>query len=462
MDPARGGCATALSDLIFSDATNQESNSFRSRLFNSKHPWMADETQLYEKETAMTRIAEGHSVLPAVMISARAARRLAKGFLWFYSNEIEGRDEPPRSAYWCRFVRKGCTFATGYFNRHSLIAGRAVAQGDVGDLNALLEERLLSAFSKRQPLGNGQSARLVFSEADLLPGLVIDFFPPYAVLQSNTAGMDLMLPGLEKQVPALIERIFQTPLNGLVLRCDSPVRRFEAVESFRRVAFGDPVALTRVEVQEESVRYAADLVSGQKTGFFLDQRANRLHFGALIRHRPSGRVLDLFCYSGGWGLRALKAGAAHVTFVDESRDALELVKRGLAANGIAPERAELHRGDVFDFLARQQDSFDAVVADPPAFVKSRQNLPQAIKAYQKLSRLAWRRLKPGGVLFACSCSHHLAESDFLSLLAEAVAKEHGLAHLIYRGGPAPDHPVLLSMPETSYLKCLAVRKLATA
>jgi 23S rRNA (cytosine1962-C5)-methyltransferase len=240
------------------------------------------------------------------------------------------------------------------------------------------------------------------------------------------------------------------------------VRRLEAVDSFRRVAFGDPAAMAQAEVQEDGVRYAADLIGGQKTGFFLDQRANRLQFGSLVRQMPSGRVLDLFCYSGGWGLRALKAGAAHVTFVDESRDALELVKRGLAANGIAPERTELHRGDVFDFLARQQDSFDAVVADPPAFVKSRQNLPQAIKAYQKLSRMAWRLLKPGGVLFACSCSHHLAESDFLSLLAEAVAKEHGLAHLIYRGGPAPDHPVLLSMPETSYLKCLGIRKLATA
>lgn len=246
------------------------------------------------------------------------------------------------------------------------------------------------------------------------------------------------------------------------MRCDSAVRRLEAVESFRKVVCGDPTALTRVEVQEEGVRYAADLVGGQKTGFFLDQRANRIQFGALVREIPYARVLDLFCCSGGWGLRALKAGVAHVTFVDKSRDALGLVERGLAANGFAPERAELHCGDVFDFLAREPDSYDAVVADPPAFVKSRKNLPQAIKAYQKLSRMAWRRLKPGGVLFACSCSHHLAEGDFLNLQADAVAKEHGLAHLIYRGGPAQDHPVLLSMPETSYLKCLGIRKLEAA
>jgi 23S rRNA (cytosine1962-C5)-methyltransferase len=231
---------------------------------------------------------------------------------------------------------------------------------------------------------------------------------------------------------------------------------------FRRVVFGDSAVMMRAEVTEDGVRYAADLVAGQKTGFFLDQRDNRRRLAIFVRGVPSDRVLDLFCYSGGWGLRALKEGVRHVTFVDESRDALDLVQSGLAANGIDPERAVLHHGDVFDFLARQQELYDAVVSDPPAFVKSRKNLPQAIKAYQKLIRMAWRRLKPGGMLFACSCSHHLSESEFLNLLAEAVAKEHGLAHLVYRGGQSQDHPVLLSMPETSYLKCLGVRKLAAA
>ena len=407
----------------------------------------------------MTALAEGNAQRPAVVISARAARRLAEGFLWIYSNEIEGREERPTAAYWCRFVREGRTVATGYFNRHSLIAGRAVAWGELSDLHRLAEDRLLSAFARRRPLEDGRSARLVFSEADLLPGLVIDFFPPYAVLQSNTAGMDLMLPWLEERVPALIEGVFQIPLRGLVLRGDSQVRRLEGVDLFRRVAFGDPVAMARAEVQEDGVRYAADLVTGQKTGFFLDQRDNRMRFGALVREIPSARVLDLFCYSGGWGLRALKEGAGHVTFVDESREALDLVERGLALNGIAAERASLHHGDAFDFLGRAQESYDAVVADPPAFVKSRKNLPQAIKAYQKLSRLAWRRLTARGLLLACSCSHHLAESDFLNRSAEAVAKERGLAHLIYRGGQSQDHPVLLSMPETGYLKCLGLRKM---
>ncbi|MGE5256125.1 MAG: class I SAM-dependent rRNA methyltransferase [Hyphomicrobiales bacterium] len=399
------------------------------------------------------------SSLPAVEISLRAARRLGGGYLWVFSNEIEGHEDQPAAAYWCRFTRGRQTVATGYFNRHSLIAGRVVSFGEVSDLPRLMADRLRQALIRRRPLAGGQAARLVFSEADLLPGLVIDFYPPFAVIQSHTAGMDLMLPLLEEQLSGLTAENLQTPLEGLVVRCDAGIRQLEAVEAFSRVSFGEPAVLSQAEVQERGVRYAADLVAGQKTGFFLDQRENRLHFGTRIRELGGGRVLDLFCYSGGWGLRALHEGAHHVTFVDQSREALGLVERGLSANRIPMERASLHNGDVFDFLARNASVYDAVVVDPPAFVKSRKNLPQASKAYQKLNRLAWRRLRPGGLLFICSCSHHMAEADFLSLLAAAVAREQGLAQVVYRGGQAPDHPVLLSMPETAYLKCVGLQKM---
>jgi 23S rRNA (cytosine1962-C5)-methyltransferase len=407
----------------------------------------------------MTLQADSEAALPTVAISPRAARRLAGGFLWVYSNEIEGRDDQPEPAYWCRFIREGRTIATGYFNRHSLIAGRAVALSEVSDLKQLLDERLLQAIARRQPLDKGRSVRLVFSEADLLPGLVIDFYPPYAVIQSNTAGMDRLLPLLEERLAVIIAETLKAPLEGLVLRCDSRVRQLEAVGSFTRVAFGEAAAMSSAQVQENGVNYAADLVAGQKTGFFLDQRDNRLHFGALTRKIAASRVLDLFCYSGGWGLRALHEGARHVTFVDQSREALHLVEKGLAANRMPAEKASLHCGGVFEFLAQESTLYDVVVVDPPAFAKSRRDLPQAIKAYQKLNRLAWRRLRPGGILFTCSCSHHLSESDLLKLSAEAVAREHGFAHLIYRGRQAQDHPVLLSMPETSYLKCLGLEKM---
>ncbi len=399
--------------------------------------------------------------LPRVEISARAARRLAAGALWVYSNEVEGRDDAGPAAYWCRFTREGRVLATGYYNRHSLIAGRVVGPPEAADLEALLVERLRRAIGRRAGRPAGEAARLVFSESDGLPGLVVDHFPPFAVLQSSTAGMDLALPFLEKRLPQLCAELFGEPLQGLVLRCDAAIRQLEAVEPFRRVAFGDPAAVAAAEVVEDGVRYAADLAGGQKTGFFLDQRDNRGRFGCFVREAPGGRVLDLFCYSGGWGLRALREGAGRATFVDQSAEALGLVERGMRLNGFAPERAELHATDVFDFLERAPGGYDAVVTDPPAFAKSRKHLPKALKAYGKLNRLAWRQLNPGGVLFACSCSYHVSEADLLNLLSEAVGREGGAAHVVHRGMQAADHPVLLSMPETCYLKCVGLRKLTT-
>jgi len=399
------------------------------------------------------------STLPAIEITARAARRLAGGYLWVFSNEIVPREDLPQTASWCRFARNGNTVAVGYFNRHSLIAGRALAYGEKSDIQQLMIARLHQAFARRRPFAMGQAVRLVYSEADLLPGLVIDYYPPYAVIQSNTAGMDLMLPLLEEITAEVLEEVLETKIEGLVVRGDSAVRQLEGIASFTRVAFGDRDAMTQAVVQEDGVSYAADLVSGQKTGFFLDQRDNRLRLGAWVQDMGGGRVLDLFCCSGGWGLRALHAGAQLVTFVDQSRDALQLVQSGLHANRVPAEKVVLQVEDVFEFLGREKAIYDVVVVDPPAFVKSRKNLAKAVKAYQKLNRLAWRRLRPGGLLFTCSCSHHLAESDFLNLLAAAVEKEGGWAHIIHRGGQAMDHPVLLSMPETAYLKCVGLRKL---
>jgi 23S rRNA (cytosine1962-C5)-methyltransferase len=402
------------------------------------------------------------SHLPAIEITSRAARRLAGGYLWIFSNEIVPREGLPQTACWCRFARNGNTVAIGYFNRHSLIAGRALAYGEKGDIQQLMIERLRQAFARRRPFAMGQAVRLVFSEADLLPGLVIDYYPPYAVIQSNTAGMDLMLPLLEEIAAEVLEEALEAKIEGLVVRGDSAVRQLEGIASFTRVSFGDRDAMAQAQIQENGVCYAADLMAGQKTGFFLDQRDNRLQLDTWVREMGGGRVLDLFCCSGGWGLRALHAGAHHVTFIDQSRDALHLVERGLHANRVPAEKAALHGGDVFAFLGSDASIYDVVVADPPAFVKSRKNLSKAVKAYQKLNRLAWRRLRPGGILFTCSCSHHLAESDFLGLLTAAVEKEGGLAHIIYSGGQAKDHPVLLSMPETAYLKCIGLRKLTVS
>ncbi len=397
--------------------------------------------------------------LPEVGISSRAARRIDSGVLWVFSNEVEHRGEDLPAAHLCRFMHGGRVVASGYFNRYSLIAGRVLARGAEPDVEALVVKRLQDAFLRRRRMVSGGALRLVFSEADLLPGLVVDTYPPYAVVQSNTAGMDLLVPMLLERLPGMVEEVFGTRVQGLVLRCDAGVRRLEAVDMFTRICFGDPQRLAAASLEEDGVRYVADLTGGQKTGFFLDQRENRRFLASQVCKLAGARILDLCCYSGGWGLRALQAGAAHVTFVDQSREALELLQQGLAANHVAPGRAAVVQRDVFDFLAADPARYDVVVADPPAFVKSRRNLAQAARAYQKLNRLAWQRLTPGGLLLTCSCSHHVSPTDFVTVLAAAVAKEGGLAQVIYRGGQAEDHPLLLSMPETGYLKCVGLRRI---
>lgn len=406
-----------------------------------------------------TDCLKADAALPEVGITGRAARRIDSGVLWVFSNEVEHRADDLPAVHLCRFTHGGRVAACGYFNRHSLIAGRVLARGAEPDLEALVLKRLQEAFLRRRPMASGGSLRLVFSEADLLPGLVVDFYPPHAVVQSNTAGMDLLLPILLERLPGMVEDVFGARLQGLVLRCDADVRRLEAVEMFNRVCFGDPERLAAAVLDEDGVRYVADLIDGQKTGFFLDQRENRRFLASQVAERAGARVLDLCCYSGGWGLRALAVDAGHVTFVDQSREALDLLQQGLAANRVAHGRTAAVQQDLFDFLAADTASYDVVVADPPAFVKSRRNLTQAARAYQKLNRLAWRRLKPGGVLITCSCSHHLSPADFITLLSAAVAKEDGLAQVIYRGGQAEDHPLLLSMPETGYLKCVGLRRI---
>lgn len=393
--------------------------------------------------------------MESIEITDRAASQIARGVLWIFSNEVFKKPAALVPGTWCQFHCRSKVIATGYANVHSLIFGRVVTLGADENIPSLLKKRLEAAYARRFPLKAAQAARLVYSEADFLPGLIVDVYADHLVMQSNTAGVDNVLKDLETLVPAVFEKVFGRKPKGVVVRADSGIRRLEGVSDFTNIIAGDKNQLEHVSFEEGGTHFIGNLLEGQKTGFFLDQKNNRNYLAENVG--STHRVLDLCCYSGGWGLRALKAGAQHVTFVDESKAALALVKDGLKLNAIPEGKARLVPSEIFSFLESASENFDVIVADPPAFVKSKKNLPQATKAYEKLNRLAWRRLKEGGLLITCSCSYHLSEENFLELLTTAVAKEKGLAHMVYRGGQAADHPVLLSMPETRYLKCVGLR-----
>ncbi len=394
-----------------------------------------------------------------VEISLRATHQIRQGYEWIFSNEFLMNIKSWEPGSWCWFAHKGTIVGTGYLNSHSLIAGRLVSFQREDNVHSLLMQRLEQAFTRRLSLIKQGSARLVFSESDLLPGLMVDFYSGVLVVQSNTAGMDAALPILEAGIPAVFENVFHQPLKGMVVKADSSIRSLEGVAMFTKVVQGEESALRKGMFQENGVTYAADFVDGQKTGFFLDQRENRSFLGEWTKTHPGGRVLDLFSYSGGWGLRALKEGAVFVRFVDQSKEALSQAKEGLGLNSLRADKADYVVSDVFDYLEKDKDLYDVVVSDPPAFVKSKKALPQAVKAYEKLARLCWKRVKPGGVLLSSSCSYHLWEPDFYELLKNAVGKENGRAVVVHRGMQAGDHPVLLSMSETQYLKCIGLQKL---
>ncbi len=396
--------------------------------------------------------------MESIEIKDRAAAQLSRGVSWIFSNEIYKRPVNLKPGTWCTFHCRSKIIATGYANPHSLIFGRAVALGAREDITELLRERLQDAFAQRLLLKADGAARLVFSEGDFIPGLVIDVYGDFAVLQSNTAGIDTVLPELEQLVPEIYEATTGRPLKGFIVKADSAVRELEHIKEFKTIVSGAEKDFESVSFVEGRARFAANLIDGQKTGFFLDQKDNRNYLAGLI-NGAGQRVLDLCCYSGGWGLRALVNGAEHVTFVDDSAPALKLVKRGLELNTLDSARASLVDSDVFEFLEKDTNMYDIVVADPPAFVKSKKHLVTGMKAYEKLNRLAWQRLRPGGILITCSCSYHLSDADFLDIVKTAVAKEKGIARVAFRGGQAADHPVLLAMPETRYLKCLGLQKI---
>jgi 23S rRNA (cytosine1962-C5)-methyltransferase len=379
--------------------------------------------------------------LPQVILKPNEDRRLRRGHLWVFSNEVAvaPADLTPGDAVQFITHRKDL-LGTGFYNPHSLIAGRLMDRGDVALDADFFERRFRTALELRKRFFNEDAYRWVFGESDDLPGLVVDRYDNAVVIESYCAGMDRLLPAITEG----LKRI--QPWDAIVLRNDVGPRRLERLEEKVEVMEGQ--VNTPHSFVHEGLKLFADLVAGQKTGFFFDQRHNRRTVAELAK---GSRVLDVFCHTGGFGLMAAKAGAAQVVGIDESAPALALAGEAARANGFEA-RTHYEKADAFQFLSSGQETFDIVVVDPPKFASGKKQLPQAEEAYIRLNALAMRRVKGGGFLATASCSQHVERDTFRQIISRASLQSGRRARVVHWGSPAPDHPVRLSMPETDYLK----------
>ena len=342
----------------------------------------------------------------------------------------------------------GWRFGTFAYNPHSLIAARLLDRDPDAAIDAaFLRTRIEQAAALRARVTVGPFHRLVHAEADRLPGLVIDRYGDVLVLQANTAAMDRLTPEL---VSVLAET--HAP-RAIVARNDSAVRAHEGLAEQVALLAGTEAGAV---VEEGGVAFPVDPLSGQKTGFFFDQRPNRDRMASLA---SGARVLDVFCHTGAFGLRCLAGGAAEALLVDASGPALDQARLAAERNGLAA-RAAFRRGDAFEAmtaLAQEGARFDIVICDPPAFAKAKKDQAAGLRAYGRMARLAAALVAPGGFLFVASCSHHAPADLFAAAIAEGLHRARREARILASSGAGPDHPVHPMLPESAYLKAQVIQ-----
>jgi len=397
-------------------------------------------------------MSDTQHTLPRVFLQTGHDRRIADGHPWAYSNEIrmdaEAKALPPGTLATLRRV-DGKPMGVGSFNPHTLIAFRVFSPDALETVDqGFFAKRITRALALRQRLYAEPSYRLVHAEADGLPGLICDRFGDVLVLQVNTAGMQALLP----TVLAAFERVLAP--RAIVLRNDAPSRAIEGLPA--EVSLAKGVVDGPIQVREGGNTFLADVLAGQKTGWFFDQRDSRAFVAALA---AGGHMLDAYCYSGGFAVAAAHAGARGVIAIDSSEAALDLARRSADAAGVGAA-CEFRRTDVFDELARLaqfRERFRVVVADPPAFVKSRKDLGSGLRGYRKLARLCAPLVEPGGFLFVASCSHNVEPAALLNEVVHGVATADRRGRIIREARAGADHPVHTHLPETAYLKSVLLQ-----
>lgn len=383
------------------------------------------------------------------VISAKGAQRAHDGHLWIYRSDVNGRPQVESGSIVQVTDNRGRFIAWAHYGAESEITLRLLSKEEIEINREFWRRRLLAATEWRRRIVDDTNAfRLVHAEGDYLPGLIIDRYDDCFVLQTLTRGMD----ALKTMWVELLVEEFQPRL--IVERNDAKVRQLEGLPMINSVLYSNGES-TEAEfpITENGIRFQVDLLEGQKTGAFLDQRENR----AAAANYASGRGLDCFSFHGSFALH-LASDCDGVTAIDISEPAIERARSNAELNGIA--NIEFIDANVFDKLRDYDDAgerFDTIVLDPPAFAKNRGAVASALRGYKEINLRALRILNPGGVLITCSCSYHVGEELFLEMLMEAARDAGRTVQIIEKRTQGRDHPILLAVPETYYLKCVVLR-----
>jgi 23S rRNA (cytosine1962-C5)-methyltransferase len=386
----------------------------------------------------------GNPGVPTVKVSPRGASRLKDGHIWVYRSDIVSADGAGPGALVTVSDHRGQILGSALYSSSSQIALRLISREPVADFRALLRQRVAEAIAYRAPIiQNTNAYRVIFSEADFLPGLIVDRYNDILSMQILTQAMDSE-DVRELLTCELAERLHAA---SIIERVEARVRQLEELAP-------RPSGLVHGERTStiftmNGVQFHCDALEGQKTGAFLDQREN---YAAAAQY-AHGEALDVFCYQGGFALH-LASRCPHVAGVDSSRPALEVADRNATLNH---QNIEWIEGNAFDLLKDYSSSgqrYDTIVLDPPPFAKSKRDLAAALRGYKELNLRALKMLRPGGILVTCSCSYHVGPADFLEVLTGAAHDAHRTLRLAEIRGQARDHPILLNVPETSYLKCV--------
>ncbi len=385
---------------------------------------------------------------PVVTLLPGRQKRVSSGHPWIYSNEIAmdaaAKALPPGSLVTLA-AAEGKPIGVATFNPHPLVSARILDRDAARPIDRrFFAKRLRRALSLRERLYSEPYYRLVHAEADALPGLVVDRYGDVLAVQLNTAGMDQ----LGDTVLDALEEVLHP--RAIVLRNEGTGRAMEKLPTETRVARG-ALDGEAVEIVENGARFRIDLLGGQKTGWFFDQRENR----AFMAHLAKGlRVLDLYSFAGAFAVEAAVAGATEVVAIDRSEPALAQAAASAALNGVNG-RCRFIRGEIFaelEKLHQAKERFDVVIADPPAFIKSKKDVAAGLQGYRKMTRLAAQAVAPGGFLFVASCSHNAELDAFAEAVRRGLADAGRSARILRTAGAAPDHPVHPALPESAYLK----------